>query len=58
MGYLCSDFHIERNFFFSINKHESNYETITEWFFTLYTMSCLLNKKIHVCQRKYSNAAK
>lgn len=55
MGYLCSDFHIERNFF-SINKHESNYETITEWFFTLYTMSCLLNKKI--CQRKYSNAAK
>lgn len=45
MGYLCSDFHIERNFFFSINKHESNYETITEWFFTLYTMSCLSNKK-------------
>lgn len=55
MGYLCSDIHIERNFF-SISKHESNYETMTEWFFTLYTMSCLLNKKI--CQRKYSNAAK
>lgn len=46
MGYLCSDIHIKRNFFFSINKHVSNYGTIAEcFFFTLYRMSCLSNKK-------------